>query len=327
MSESPERAVSGQLSPAGAKKFAEYLANHTQAGPRTVNKYVRIVRSLLHGAPFSIETAAGFCKQKNRSYVRAAVVKYIEYMDHLGDLPEWGPGSADFLIKKLPRVHEPPRKPRKLPEAGELMEVVGSMDKDYRYPAMFMFYTGARSEETMGVRLKDIDFENGDVTIYGKGKIEKAPRVVKVPGDFLQDLRDYTGSLGILGAEYIFLPNSKASMGSRTRMFRRVFAQASKNVLGRILGAHDFRRFAGTTVYEATGDAKAAKDFLGHSKMDTTMRYIEYADRNRTLEKGRDILADVQKKAVFHKDRGEIPQPGRLDRGSNEGENHEDPET
>lgn len=297
MSEIPERVISGQLAPARGKKFAEFLADHTSVGPGTVDKYVRVIRALLKEANiFSIEAASRFSKKKNRTYVRAAIVKYIEFMDSLGELEEWGPGSAEGLIKKLPRVHEPPPKPRKLPEAEELLQAIAELEKEYRFAALFMFYTGARSEEAMGVKLKDVDFDTGDVTIYGKGKVQKAPREVKLPASFLGDLRTYHRSLGTLSGEYLFVTDSKASLESRTRLFRRAFGAACKKILGRTIGAHDFRRFAGTTVYMNTRDPKAARDFLGHAKIDTTMRYIDYADRSSTLEKARDIMAHVEAK-------------------------------
>lgn len=311
----PERTISGAGVSGPGKKFEEFLVNHTAAGPLTVNKYMRILRALLKQSnSFEIESAARFCKQKNRTYVRAAVVKYIEFLEHIGGLPEWGPGSRDFLVKKLPKVHEPPRRARKLPASEDLLEAVKRLDKDNRLAAMFMFYTGARSEEAMGVRLKDIDFEAGDVTIFGKGKVEKAPRIVKPPREYLDELKGYLGGLGILGGEYVFNPDSHASLESRTRMFRAAWGKVCQEVLGRTIGAHDFRRFAGTTVYEATGDAKAAKDFLGHSRIETTMRYIEYADKNRTLEKGRDIMAGVGN-TISNGNRGQISRPERLERG------------
>lgn len=280
------------------KNFEEYLARETPVGPKTVRKYSRIVMNLLKNGPFSIEEAAGFSKKKNRTYVRAAIVKYIEFMDCRGTLPEYGPGSKDVLINKLPGVHEPPPKIRKLPEGEELLRVVDELEKEYKHAALFMFYTGARSEEAMGVKLKDVEFDTGDVTIYGKGKVQKAPRIVKLPREFLEELEKYHRSMGTLNGEYIFLVNSKASLESRTRMFRIKFGDAAKKVLGRSIGAHDFRRFAGTMIYSKTGDAKAARDFLGHADIKTTMKYIEYADKDKTLEKGRDIMSGIQKDAV-----------------------------
>lgn len=295
MSKTPERAISGLPFLEGGKKFAKFLEDHTAAGPKTVNKYVRILRALMKDAKtFSIEEASRFSKRKNRTYVRAAIVKYIEFLEDQGELPEYGPGSRDFLVRKLPKVHEPPPKPRKLPEGEDLLKAVNKLEKEYRQAAMFMFYTGARSEEALGVKLKDIDFDTGDVIIYGKGKVEKIPRTVKLPENFLGELRDYHRGRGTLNNEFVFIPDSNASMESRTRMFRKAFGQACKKVLGKSIGAHDFRRFAGTMVYSNTRDVKAAMDFLGHSKIETTKRYIEYADKGKALEKGRDIMAGIQ---------------------------------
>lgn len=293
MSEFPERAISGGPAFASEQKFTKFLRNHTALGPKSVSKYVRVVRPLLKGGSFDIEEAAKFCKRKNRTYVKAAVIKYIECLEDVGLLKEWGPGSRDWLVKKLPKVHEPPPRPRKMPSAQELMDAVLSLEKEYRQAAMFMFYTGARSEEAMGVQLKDVDFDGGDITIYTKHKTEKAPKLVKLPRDFMDELHQYHRSLGTLNGEYLFLPDSKASLESRTRMFRMAWGKACKKILGRSLGAHDFRRFAGIEIWKSTGDPKAAKDYLGHAKLETTMRYLDHADRNNALEKGRDIMARV----------------------------------
>ena len=289
---SRERHISrGLVSKSGAF-FSDFLQNHTAAGPATVRKYSQVVEALLkRNKSFSIEEAGRFCKQKNRTYVRAAVSKYIEFLENSGDIPE---DSALKLIAKLPKVHEPPARRRTLPESSDLIKIIRSLDGDYRRVAWFIFYTGARISEALDLRLKDVDFTAGECTIYTKHKIERAPRIVKPPGEFIQELKVHLGKLGILGGEQVFLPDSKASLKSRVDMFNQRFKSICLDVLGKSVGSHEFRRFAGTKIYEATGDIKLVRDFLGHADVRTTMRYAEYADKNNALEKGRDIMTKIE---------------------------------
>lgn len=307
-----ERRISRVVVSERGRKFGKYIGDHTPAGPATVKKYVQVLEALLRGKDFSIEDAARYCKRKNRTYVRAALNKYIEFMGHLGELPEWGPGSAEHLKSKLPRVHEPAPRSRSLPAREELVEVVKRLDGDYRRAALFIFYTGARISEAMDLRLRDVDFEAGEATIYVKHKVEKAPRTVKPPREYLEELKAHVGKLGILGPEHVFLPDSKASLRSRVDMFNQKFKRECLDVMGRSVGSHEFRRFAGTRIYEETRDIKLVRDFLGHADVRTTMKYTEYADKNTALERGRDIMA--QGSGEFNREsRANKPVPGARD--------------
>lgn len=272
-------------------------------GPRTVKKYISVVSPLLEDTPnsgalpvFSFDAAARLIKRKNRVYVRAAIIKYVEFMMHEGVLTDadavqwWNPATGK---SRLPSVKEPPAKPKEIPSSHDILRVIGRMEKEDRPVAMFMFYTGCRISEALAVKMKDINFKTGAVTVYGKGRIEKKPRGVKVPVAFATEIEKVAKDLGILGGETVFWPNSKATVMSKVDIFNRRFRVACVEILGHSIGSHDLRRIVATKLLEQTGDIQLVQDILGHEKIETTQRYTKYANKEKNLDRAREVMVQA----------------------------------
>ncbi len=251
---------------------------------------------MLGRKPFSIEKASRFCKQKNRQYVKAAIVKYLDFMVYSGEISE---DVRNSFLKNIPRVREAPPKTRSLVDIESIKKILDLMEKEYRYIGLFLFYTGCRISEAMELRLKDIDFKTRTAMVYGKGRTEKKPRLVKLPEEFCDDLKKYLLDTGILETEHVFLFDSKANAESRTTMFDQKFKKASMAVLGRSLGSHEFRRFVATTLIEKTGNLQLVKNVLGHENMESTLIYTQYADKTKSMNQASEIMGamNVRQKA------------------------------
>lgn len=294
MADNRETVISRVLDPDWAKNYSVYLADHTSLGPGSSKKYLAIVRSLLGKEnKFSLDLAARFSKQRNRQYARAAIVKLIDYMVYIGTLTEQ---EAAFMVRAIPTVKEAPAKPRKLAKEAEIIQSIGLMEKEYRLIGNFLLYTGCRVHEALSIKLKDIDFETGTIIVYGKGRIKKKPRPVRISMEYLGKLRGYLESLGILEGEYVFLTESRASLESKVDMFNQKFRKACMQALGRSLGSHEFRRYVGTKIYTETRDLQLTQRILGHEKITTTQVYTKYADIEKDLDTARDILSKKKDK-------------------------------
>lgn len=296
MTRDVETSISAVCPGGGLEKFAEFLTDLAPVGPATARKYLAVVRGLLaKSEKFSVDQAAQYVKKKNRIYVRAAVVKFIEFLEHEGIVQEDEKRTSEEvlagMISRLPKVKEPPARSREIPESQEILRVIDAFDKDDRMIARFMLYTGCRVHEAVGVKVKDINFVNGNITIYGKGRLRKKPRPGKIPMDYAADLEAYAKSLGLLEGEYVFWPDSKAKISSRATMFRDKLREISLEILGRPMGTHDIRRFYGSYLYEQTRDIQLVQKTLGHSKIETTQKYTQFATREQQLNQARDIMS------------------------------------
>lgn len=292
MSLSFERSISQLCGSSSGQKFARYLAELASVGPGTARRYGYVVRELLgRDQIFSYEQACRFVKKKNRVYVRAAVVKFLEFLEHLGEITD---DELAIYIKKLPKVREAPPKSVEVPTIQEIRDVMNAMEKEDRRIALFMFYTGARVHEAMGVKLRDVDFSTGRVILYGKGRLEKKSRPAKLPMDYAAELQREAKALGLLEAEFIFWPNSKASVTSRSIMFDRKLNEACIKVTGkRFGGSHNFRRAVASKLLEETDNIVFVQDILGHENINTTRKYAKYVNREKQLDQAREILGNI----------------------------------
>jgi integrase len=289
--ESLERGISREAAPAWGQSFLEYLQRHTELGPASSKKYMNIIRSMLgRDKAFNIERAATFSRKKNRQYVKAAIVKYLDFMVYSGEISK---DARNNFLENIPRVREAPTKPRGLADIESVWKIMDLLEKEYRYVALFLFYTGCRISEAMELRLKDIDFKTRIATVYGKGRMQKKPRSVKLPQEFCDELKKYLLDTGILETEHVFLFDSKASTDSKTVMFNEKFRKACMAVLGRSLGSHEFRRIVGTILIEKTGNLQMVKNVLGHEKLETTLTYTKYADINKSIDQASEIMGAI----------------------------------
>lgn len=294
MTDNRERDISRLLGSAWSKKFEKFLEDLAPVGPATAKKYLVVIRALLgNRGLFSVDEASRFIKRKNRIYVRAAILKFVDFLEHDDIITE---DEAAIWKRKLPMVKEPPAKPREIPTVQEILKVIETLDKDERQIAKFMFYTGCRIHEALSVKMRDVDFKTGRVILYGKGRLEKKPRPAKIPMDFASEIQAYVKDLGILEAETIFWPNSKASLESKVDMFNRKLKKACEEILGRSTGSHDFRRIVATRLLEESGrDLQLVQRIMGHEKIETTLKYTQFVDREKDLDKGRDIMENLGK--------------------------------
>lgn len=294
MSDCFEKRISELLGPTWTKKFAGWLQDLAPVGAGTAARYHHVVRALLEKDDmFSQERAARFIKLKNRIYVRAAIVKFLEFLEHEKIITD---SELAVMIARLPSPKEPPPKPREIPGLEEIREIMAQLDPDDRVIALFMFYTGCRVHEALAVRLQDVDPKTGRVTIYGKGRLEKKPRLAKLPLEFSVSLGSEAKALGLLPAEKIFWPNSKASPESRRIMFSRNLERASIKVTGKPFhGTHNFRRAVACELLVKTEkDYRLVQRILGHSKIDTTLKYTQYAERESDLDRAREIMGSAE---------------------------------
>ena len=173
-----------------------------------------------------------------------------------------------------------PKAPRTLPkalspdEAARLVDLRGDEPLTTRDRAMFeLFYSsGLRLSELTGVKLSDIDLQDGTARVTGKGN---KTRVVPV-GEFARRaLRDWLAARAKLTTPEqpaLFVSGSGRPISPRT-VQRRLETWALRQGLTQHVHPHMLRHSFASHVLQSSGDLRAVQEMLGHSSISTTQVY------------------------------------------------------
>ena len=205
------------------------------------------------------------------------------------------------------------KKPKKLPvvfSREEIKEVLSYLTGTNFLMANLLYGSGLRPMECVRLRVKDIDFEYGNIIIRdGKGKKDRITVLPEILKEKLKDQinkvlklhekdllegygtvylpdalgKKYPNAKREAGWQYIF-PASQISLDKRSGIKRR--HHMDESVLQRSVreaikkagikkqgSCHTFRHSFATHLLENGYDIRTVQDFLGHEDLNTTMIY------------------------------------------------------
>ena len=211
------------------------------------------------------------------------------------------------------------KRARRLPvvlSRTEVKALLGAMDGVYALMAGLMYGTGMRLMECVRLRVKDVDFAYGTITVRdGKGNKD---RVVPLPRRYAGSLQSHLGrvqathtddlkagfgqvylphALGVkypnAAAEwpwqYVF-PSSRLSTDPRSGVTRRhhlhenalqraIKKAANETGIPKQVNSHALRHSFATHLLEAGYDIRTVQKLLGHADVSTTMVYTHVLNR------------------------------------------------
>lgn len=160
-----------------------------------------------------------------------------------------------------------------VPETDRLLDATTrSKHSALRDKALFelMYSSGLRRSEVTNLRIRDIDFFNGLVKVFGKGRKE---RLVPVTQTALQALKDYLATRKDPQAnEALFLNrNGQPLSGDGIAYIFKNTAIASH--LARRVTPHSLRHSFATHLLGNGCDLRSLQEMLGHKSLSTTQVY------------------------------------------------------
>ena len=91
-----------------------------------------------------------------------------------------------------------------------------------------------------------------------------------------QAVDDYLRAVGKKPGEFLFTSRRDPGRFVSTRQYARLVADwiASIGLDPRVFGTHSLRRTKATLIYRRTGNLRAVQLLLGHTKIESTVRYL-----------------------------------------------------
>ena len=224
-------------------------------------------------------------------------------------------GVPDFTIE-TPVLATGPRRPPVVLTREEVTSVFAHLHDPYRLAAQVMYGSGLRLAEAMRLRVKDLDFGQGTITIHdGKGgrhRVVTLPRALetrlkehlaRAREKHLQDLPCGAGDVHIpesLGRKFpnacrewswqwlfpaaSLCPHPRTGKLARYHLhddsMARQFREAvRKSGIPKRATTHAMRHSFATHLLESGTDIRTVQDLLGHANVDTTMIYLHVMKR------------------------------------------------
>jgi len=227
----------------------------------------------------------------------------------------------DVLKQELPYVNniERAQKPKRLPVVftrDETKRILANLEGTHWLIAGLLYGSGLRLMECLRLRVKDIDFTYGQITIRdGKGEKDRITMLAaklkqplmrhlqKVKMLHEEDLaagygevflpyalaRKYPNAPKQWGWQYVF-PAAKRSIDPRSGIERRhhlsdravqaaVRAAVRKTLIVKNGSCHTFRHSFATHLLERGYDIRTVQELLGHKDVKTTMIYTHVLNR------------------------------------------------
>lgn len=170
-----------------------------------------------------------------------------------------------------------PKSPRKLPqvldpdEAKALVEVPTDVPLGLRDRAVLeLFYSsGLRLSELCALRWRDLDLDDGLVTVLGKGSKQRS---VPLGSHARAALQEWRASTGAANEAQVFPGRGGGPITPRAIQLR-IRQLAQRQGLFKRVHPHLLRHSFASHILESSGDLRGVQELLGHADIATTQIY------------------------------------------------------
>ena len=182
-----------------------------------------------------------------------------------------------FQIQISPIVVPRPKASKQLPKTVSMEEIKkmiqGTANLKHKTIISTLYSTAIRKEELLSIKLEDIDLENKEIRIYGKGDKE---RIANIPDTLVRLIREYLR--GYSPKQYLF--EGPKGQYSPSSVYNIVSKAAEKAGIDQRVHPHMMRHsFASHLVSQGTSVVHLQK-LLGHSSLKTTLIYTHLSDQD-----------------------------------------------
>ncbi len=182
-----------------------------------------------------------------------------------------------------------PKRPKSLPKflrSDEVEEILSGINMDtpagYRNRAILelLWASGMRVSELSGLNFGNLNLENNEITVFGKGAKERIILITDRAKNYLQGYIDTARSLVARGYDLppitddspVFI--NKTGYRLQTKMIRNVINDVVDKIqLPKKVTPHMFRHSFATHLIENGADLRVVQELLGHASISNTQIY------------------------------------------------------
>ena len=265
------------------KKFISHLKTERNYSSHTLSNYARDIRflvSFLNGreADRSLARQYLLALEKKR-YSRRSIARklssarsFFRYLarEKVVDKNPFANLLTPKLPKKLPNFLYP-EELQTLFSAPELKTPAGLRDKAI---LEVLYGTGLRVTEIARMNLNDVDFDEGEIKVLGKGSKE---RIVLFGSHARNALNDYikTGWPKLLSGKKVpaLFVNRRGGRITTRSVERMIATYAKRSGLTKKVTPHTLRHSFATHLLSGGADLRMVQELLGHVSLSTTQVY------------------------------------------------------
>jgi integrase/recombinase XerC len=196
----------------------------------------------------------------------------------------------ELLVKSNPAVNlNTPKRPKSLPKfltTEEIEKILNGIKIDtpagFRNRAILelLWATGMRISELSGLNFENLNLENNEITVFGKGAKERIVLVSDRAKNYLQRYIDAARSLVAKGFKLEPVNNSAPIFINNTGY--RLQDKTVRNVINNVVNSielpkkvtpHMFRHSFATRLIENGADLRVVQELLGHASISNTQIY------------------------------------------------------
>jgi integrase/recombinase XerD len=148
----------------------------------------------------------------------------------------------------------------------------------------FLYATGVRISELIGIKRKNLLLEVGLVRVIGKGQKERVvpigEKAIKSVEEYLSDLRP---KLANQNSQDVLFLNRRGRQLSRMGLWKILRKYVNKAGIKKKVSPHTIRHSFATHLLEGGADLRAVQEMLGHADISTTQIYT-HLDREYLKE-------------------------------------------
>lgn len=142
----------------------------------------------------------------------------------------------------------------------------------------FFFATGARLQEVVGLNRQDIDWQNRAAIVLGKGSKE---REVYFGHKAALWLRRYLEARKDDDPALFATANRPYNRAAPHTLYHEIKKIAKRVGLDKAVSPHKYRHSLATHMLDHGADVLVIQSILGHSKPETTLRYLRLSGKRR----------------------------------------------
>jgi integrase/recombinase XerC len=307
-------AVDGEEAPItfaeAVPKFVEYLASYRSYSPSTVRAYTKDLRTFeefLNGGNGHLPMPGEITRHQVIQFavslsdkapltVRRKLACLSSFFGFLQDMGYVQGNPA----RRLPLPKTEQLVPVTLTPA-EAHKIVAAADTPWnRCLVILLLTTGMRRSEAVDIALDDVDLENGQLLVHGKGSKE---RTVPLTEEAVEATRHYLKHRKKTTCHPLFVSQTGEAIQGRVvnQMLDRVLEKAG--LVGRGITPHTLRHTFATHLIRNGTDIRTVQELLGHSDIQTTARYLHSDTRTKQTAVGklRNLLGPLTRSGERHR--------------------------